>query len=134
MGTDSCSEGERAAKDHGATVKQPDTADRKLVDTEVGNLSWVAPPNPSECGCVWRRCSEFGDVVTSQCFDHAIETVMGTLTEIAREVARNRKTPEEVADKVAAECTLLGPNVVQTLDRFFESEVTRIRYGKDRAP
>jgi hypothetical protein len=59
---------------------------------------------------------------------------MGTLTEIAEEVARNRKTPEEMADKIAAECTRLGPNVVQTLDQFFESEVARIRYGKDRAP
>jgi len=120
-------------KDQPRPVKQLETAN-PLVDTKVGNLSWVAPPNTSSCGCVGRRCAEFGDVITAQCFDHALDTVMGTITEIAQEVARNRKTPDEVSDKLAEECTRLGPNLVRTLDQFFESEVTRIRYGKERAP
>ncbi len=115
-------------------MKHQETAGMKLVDTGAVNLSWVAPPNPSSCGCVWRRCTEFGDVITAQCFDHALDTVMSSLTELAALVALNRNTPDEVADRVAAECTRLGPNVVQTLDQFFESEVARIRYGKDRAP
>lgn len=115
-------------------MKQLETVTPRLVDVAVGNLTWVAPPNPSSCGCVWRRCTEFGDIITAQCFDHALDTVMSSLTELAELVARNRNTPDEVADRVAAECTRLGPNVVQTLDNFFESEVARIRYGKERAP
>ncbi len=103
------------------------------MDTAVGALTWVAPPNPSSCGCVWRRCTEFGDVITEQCFDHAVDTVMSTLTELAAEVAGGRGT-DAVTERVADTCTRLGPNVVQTLDQLFESEVARIRTGKERAP
>lgn len=52
-------------------------------------LTPMANPSQSECGCVWQRTKEYGDVVAVQCVYHAW---FGTLTsEQARvEVAKQQ--------------------------------------------
>ncbi len=106
-----------------AAVKHPDTA----------SLTWIAPPNPSSCGCIWRRCEEFGDVVVEQCAEHQsdpLDVTFTDLTILAREVAFNRSAFDD--PRLAEMCMRHGPAMVQKLDEYFEAQVSRFRYGQER--
>jgi len=117
---------------------EPAGADDGMPTTDLtpllGGLTWVGPPFTSTCGCLWRRAKEYGDVVTEQCAEHAVKSAMSALKELAGEVAHNRLDSDSAAPQVAEICTRFGPSTVRILDKFFESEVTRIRYGKERSP
>lgn len=36
----------------------------------LDDVHWLDEPNASGCGCVWRRCEEYGDVLIEQCTEH----------------------------------------------------------------
>lgn len=90
-------------------------------------LTWVSEPSPSDCGCVFRRTKEFGDVVTDQCREHALDTALSTITEIAAEVASRRMDPDAAEEKLIEEYLRHSPRVARLLERFYESELARIR-------
>lgn len=102
---------------------------------EHDDLTWMSAPERSSCGCVFRRCREYGDIVVEQCDAHTTDPVRGTLTDVAclaMSFVGGGVTEDEAQRRLAELATRHGPANVRTIDAYFDSEVVRLRSGQER--
>ena len=97
----------------------------KTYPLGLEGLDWLTDPSPSRCGCVWKRCREYGDVVLSQCQDHAIGSALGSIEFLAKQAVRSGF--QEDAPELERIMRRFGPGAQQLLRTYYEREKDRLR-------